>query len=282
MSIHFPSPVLGEGTKSDSSDILEIMELIDTHCHLDFPEFDRDRSAILGRCRAVGINTIVVPGVTQQRWPSLLEMCSSTPGLFPAFGLHPMFLQYHKAEHLQQLEEQINLYHPVAVGEIGLDYMLKDSDKVQQQAYFTAQLAIAKNAGLPVLLHVRKAHDEVLMVLKKAGVQSGIAHAFNGSIQQAKKYIELGFKLGFGGTLTYPGSKKIHTLAKELPLESIVLETDAPDMVVETHRGERNSPEYLTSILASLAEVRTISVVDVARQTTQNARSIFRFDDTSL
>jgi TatD DNase family protein len=258
------------------------MELVDTHCHLDFSDFDRDRSDILVRCQAAGINKIVVPGVTQAGWKSLLQLCESTPGVFPAFGLHPMFLQQHSPEHLGLLEEQINLYRPLAIGEIGLDFMLKDSDKEDQIKYFTAQLDIAKNADLPVLLHVRKAHDEVLMRLKKSAVRSGIAHAFNGSLQQARKYIDLGFKLGFGGTLTYAGSKKIRALAKELPIESIVLETDAPDMVVESHRGERNSPEYLTLILASLAEVRGRAVDDLARQTTANATAIFKFNDAVL
>lgn len=258
------------------------MILVDTHCHLDFSDFDQDRNSILERCRKAGISKIVVPGVTQAGWKSLLALTQSTPGIFPALGLHPMFLQQHKTDHLHLLEQQINLYRPLAIGEIGLDFMLKDSDEKQQAEYFTAQLDIAKNADLPVLLHVRKAHDDVLVRLKKSGVRSGIAHAFNGSLQQARKYIDLGFKLGFGGTLTYPGSKKIRALAKELPVESIVLETDAPDMVVAAHRGERNSPEYLTLILASLAEVRGAAVEELARQTTDNATTIFNFNEAVL
>lgn len=256
------------------------MELIDTHCHLDFPEFDADRDTILEHCRKHGISKIVVPGVMQQRWSSLLQLCSNTPGLFPAFGLHPMFLDAHKPEHLKLLEEQISQCRPVAIGEIGLDFMLRDSDKTRQKYYFEAQIEIAGNAKLPVLLHVRKAHDEVIKTIKQSGVHSGIAHAFNGSIQQAEKYIELGFKLGFGGTLTYKGSKKIRALAKALPAEAIVLETDAPDMVVEAHRGERNSPEYLPMILASLAKVREVADDELAQQTSDNARTIFRFNDT--
>jgi len=258
------------------------MILIDTHCHLDFPAFDPDRNAILQRCRAAGITKIVVPGVTQNGWDSLLAICEQAPQLFPAFGLHPMFLHEHIPEHLVLLEEQINLRRPVAIGEIGLDFMLKDSDKKLQKDYFTRQLDIAKNAQLPVLLHVRKAHDEVLLSLKNSGVRSGITHAFNGSLQQANKYIELGFKLGFGGTLTYQGSKKIHALARALPVESIVLETDAPDMVVAAHHGERNSPEYLNLILASLAAVRGESVEMLAQQTTTNAAAIFNFNETML
>ena len=130
-----------------------------------------------------------------------------------------------------------------------------------------------------MVLHVRKAHDQVLQLLKKINVKGGFCHAFNGSMQQAEKYIELGFKLGFGGTLTYENSTKIHKLAKELPLDAIVLETDAPDMVVESHRGERNSPEYIVEALAVLAKLRNESIAFIAEQTTSNANDVMNFSD---
>ena len=147
---------------------------------------------------------------------------------------------------------------------------------------FEAQLSIAREAELPVLLHVRKAHDQVLAALRRIRVPGGIAHAFNGSLQQAQQYLDLGFKLGFGGTLTYERSKKIRQLAHDLPLDAIVLETDAPDMVVSQHRGERNSPEYLPEILAALVEVREEDASGLAKQTTLNACEVLGIQEESI
>ncbi len=152
-------------------------------------------------------------------------------------------------------------------------------DPRQQIDLFEAQLHIAKNHNLPVILHIRKAHDQVLQLLKKIKVKGGFCHAFNGSMQQAEQYIELGFKLGFGGTLTYENSKKIHKLAKTLPLNSIVLETDAPDMVVESHRGKRNSPEYIMECLSALAKIRNEDIAFVAQQTSKNANDVINFSN---
>ena len=248
--------------------ILWDMELIDTHCHLDVDEFDADRSIILGRCRAAGINQIVVPAIHAAGWEKLLKLCKQETGLHPALGLHPVYIDSHQDEDLAKLEEKLVSEKPIAVGEIGLDFFLTDLDQQRQQEIFEAQLLIARETGLPVILHVRKAHDQVLAALRRTRVTGGIAHAFNGSLQQAQQYLDLGFKLGFGGTLTYDRSSKIRKLAQDLPLEAIVLETDAPDMVVSQHRGERNSPEYLPEILAALVEVRQEEATRLAEQTT--------------
>ena len=254
------------------------MELVDTHCHLDVADFDIDREEIIRRCAAAGINKIVVPAIEESGWSKQITLCQKHPGLYPALGLHPVFIDRHQDAHLALLEKQIKASQPVAVGEIGLDFYLKDLDKARQLSFFESQLQIAKASDLPVLLHVRKAHDQTITLLKKVCVKGGIAHAFNGSAQQAQQYIELGFKLGFGGTMTYAGSKKIHELATTLPLESIVLETDAPDMVVEQHRGERNSPEYLLHSLKALANLRHMSEADVALQTSSNAQAVLGFN----
>jgi TatD DNase family protein len=247
------------------------MRLIDTHCHLDVDDFDADRAAILQRCQRAGITRIVVPAIHAAGWGKLLELCHQETALFPALGLHPVFIESHTDEDLVALEDILATESPLAVGEIGLDYYLAELDPGRQREMFEAQLSIARNAGLPVLLHVRKAHDHVLAALRRIRVPGGIAHAFNGSLQQAQQYLELGFKLGFGGTLTYERSKKIRQLAHDLPIEAIVLETDAPDMVVSQHRGERNSPEYLPEILAALVEVREEDASGLAEQTTLNA-----------
>ena len=247
------------------------MELIDSHCHLDVSAFDADRNSVLQRARQNGVTGIVVPGIASTGWEGLWQLCRSEPGLYPAFGLHPVFLSQHTAGDLPALQDLLEQHPAVAVGEIGLDYVVDGLDRESQQTLFEAQLVIARDAGLPVILHVRKSHEQVLATLKRIRVCGGICHAFNGSLQQASLYRELGFSFGFGGMLTFERSTKLRALAKALPVESIVLETDAPDMTVMQHRGERNSPEYLPYSLAALAEVRDEDVDELARVTTANA-----------
>ncbi len=250
------------------------MELFDTHCHLDVPEFDADRDAVLARARDAGVVGILVPAIHAAGWEGLLGLCAREPDLYPALGLHPMYLDRHQEPHLSELERRLGNPRVVAVGEIGLDHYVGDLDPAGQQRLFEAQLAIARNAALPVLLHVRKAHDAVLGSLQRIRVAGGIVHAFNGSLEQARRYLDLGFLLGFGGMLTYERSTRLRALARELPLDALVLETDAPDMSVAAHRGERNSPEYLPHCLAALAEVRRMDPVRVAQATTASARRL--------
>jgi TatD DNase family protein len=255
------------------------MDLIDTHCHLDVADFDADRAEVLARTRACGVRRLVIPAVDAAHWDALVALCRRESGLYPALGLHPVYLQQHRPEDIPALQQAVERERPVAVGEIGLDYFLADLDRVRQQELFEAQLAVARDAALPVILHARKSHDQVLATLRRVPVRGGIAHAFNGSLQQAGQYLDLGFRLGFGGTLTYPRSSKIRSLAQALPLEAIVLETDSPDMVVSAHRGERNSPEYLPDCLRALAEVRDQDPVVLAEQTTRNACAVLELEE---
>jgi TatD DNase family protein len=252
------------------------VDLIDTHCHIDVADFDADRQRVLAHCRQLGVRRLLVPAVDAAGWDGLLALCAREPGLYPALGLHPVHVDRHKQEDLPVLEKKIATHRPVAVGEIGLDYFLRDLDPERQQTLFEAQLRIARDADLPVVLHARKSHDRLLTTLKRLPVRGGIVHAFNGSEQQARQFIDLGFKLGFGGTLTYERSSKIRRLAQALPLDALVLETDAPDMVVAAHRGERNSPEYLPDCLAALAAARGETPERVAEQTTLNAVEVLR------
>ncbi|MGD8618858.1 MAG: TatD family hydrolase [Gammaproteobacteria bacterium] len=254
------------------------MEIIDTHCHLDVAEFDADRSTVLQRAIERGVCGIVIPGVAAGGWNGLRDFCAGDSRLYPAYGLHPVYLEQHHPADLQALETWLEREPAVAVGEIGLDFYVDGLDQQRQQALFERQLQLARAAGLPVLLHVRKAHDQVLATLKRIRVCGGIAHAFNGSLQQAAQYRDLGFKFGFGGMLTFERSSRLRTLARELPLEDLVLETDAPDMTVAQHRGERNSPEYLPYCLAALAGIRTETAEELARRTTANAREVLRLD----
>ena len=250
------------------------MELIDTHCHIDVEEFDADRDAVLAHSRHAGVTRMLVPAVLARGWPFLLDLCRREAGLLPALGLHPVYLDQHSDADVAALAEWVERERPVAVGEIGLDYFVEDLDRQRQQALFEAQLQVARAAGLPVILHIRKAHDQVLATLKRIRVRGGIAHAYNGSLQQAQQYIDLGFKLGFGGMLTYERSSKLRALASELPLDALVLETDAPDLTVASHRGERNSPEYLPECLRALAEMRGESPETIALATTRNAEQV--------
>ncbi len=258
------------------------MELIDSHCHLDVAEFDADRAVVLARAHENSVVGIVVPGIKASGWPALQALCVSEAGVYPALGLHPVFLEQHQPADLHLLEAALAAQRPVAIGEIGLDFFVEGLDHQRQQQLFEAQLAIARAAGLPVILHVRKAHDQVLATLKRIQVCGGICHAFNGSLQQASQYRQLGFRFGFGGMLTFERSTRLRALAKALPLESLVLETDAPDMVVSQHHGERNSPEYLPYCLAALAAVRDEDPEEVARVTTVNTREVLSLDAGAL
>ncbi len=255
--------------------MMVVMEIIDTHCHLDFEVFDADREQVLQEARDVGLIGIVVPGTHQQGWQSLVSICAAHDALYPAIGLHPMFLEQHKESDLGLLEQTIEQTRPVAIGEIGLDARDSELDMDKQLFYFKQQLCIAQEKELPVILHILKTHEQALTLLKKYPVCGGTVHAFNGSLQQAEQYIELGFKLGFGGMLTYERSSKLRKLATALPLESIVLETDAPDMTVFQHQYERNSPVYLPYCLEALAEVRNEQPEVIAEQTTLNAKCVF-------
>ncbi len=252
-----------------------MLALVDTHCHLDVEEFAADRAAVLARARAAGVVAQVIPAIHRAGWPFLLALCRAEPDLYATLGLHPVYLAQHEDADLDALATLVAKERPVAIGEIGLDWFVEDLDRERQQVLFERQLAIARDADLPVILHVRRAHDAALATLRRLRVRGGIAHAYSGSLEQARQYLDLGFRLGFGGMLTFERSTKLRRLARELPLEAIVLETDAPDLTVASHRGERNSPEYLPEVLAALAEVRGADPAEIAAVTTANACAVF-------
>jgi TatD DNase family protein len=253
------------------------MHLIDSHCHLDVKQFDSNRDDILSHCQLMGIKTIIVPAITAKNWANLLIVCQSSNMLFPALGLHPMFMAEHKSEHITLLEELINSHHPIAIGEIGLDFYLKTHDKTSQIELFTKQLKLAQQANLPVLLHVRKAHDQVVKLLKQIPVIGGIVHAFNGSFQQAEHYQKLNFLLGVGGAITHPRATRLRSVINELPLTSLVLETDAPDMPLYQQQNMDNRPENIFTILDSLTELRAESRQTIASVTANNCQRLLNF-----
>ncbi len=248
---------------------------IDTHCHLDAAEFDADRDAVYAAAIAGAVTALVIPAVSRDNFAAVAATCARYPGCLPAWGLHPMLLDVHRPEHLADLRARIEAQRPVAVGEIGLDLFV-DLDYAMQEFFYVEQLKIAQEYDLPVLLHCRRANDEILKHLRKIRVRGGIAHAFNGSPQQADEFVKLGFKLGFGGAFTWPRAYKLRRLAVELPLDAIVLETDSPDIPpVWIGRG-RNAPGELPRIAAELAALRGLPVEAVAAATSHNAQDVLK------
>jgi TatD DNase family protein len=249
------------------------LTLIDTHCHLDAAEFAADRDAVYQRACAAVVQTQIIPAVTRANFADVEAVCHRYPGCLPAWGMHPMYINVHQEAHLADLRAQIAAWRPVAIGEIGLDLFVAELDFATQEYFYIEQLKIARDFDLPVLLHCRRANDQILKQLRRFKVKGGIAHAFSGSRQQADAYLQLGFKLGFGGAFTWTRATNLRALAVALPLEAIVLETDSPDIPPAWLPPERrrNEPAELARIAASLAELRGIDSKNVIRQTSANA-----------
>ncbi|HEY7985832.1 MAG TPA: TatD family hydrolase [Methylophilaceae bacterium] len=252
--------------------------LIDTHCHLDAAEFDTDRDAVALAAQKNGVTRIVVPAVERANFETVVQLSQRLPVCAMALGIHPLYTGRAEDGDLDALGLLLDRFSAskqvVAVGEIGLDFFVENQDVERQESFFCGQLRLARDHDLPVILHVRRAVDAVLKNLRRFKVRSGIAHAFNGSRQQADEFIKLGFKLGFGGAMTFDRALRIRQLATELPLESIVLETDAPDISPEWIRKQRNSPAELARIAQVLADLRQIPLEDVAKITTENAQTV--------
>jgi TatD DNase family protein len=252
------------------------MHLIDTHCHLDVKEFAPDLKAVMARALDVDIRDFIVPAINQARWEHLKTLAEQYNEIHPAYGLHPMFMAEHKNEHIEALDAWLEKNPAIAVGECGLDFYIEDYDSEAQIRLFEAQLDIARNHQLPVIIHCRKAMDQVLKALRKFQPLTGVLHSFSGSLQQAKQAMELGFKFGIGGPITYERATKMRVLTAGLPRDSLLLETDAPDQPVSGHQGQRNEPALMVNVLKALAEARDESIEEVARYTTANARSLFK------
>lgn len=245
---------------------------IDTHCHLDAAEFAGTQSGLVQAAREAGVERIVVPSVAQANFAAVQQLCAQLPGCVAAYGIHPMYVDTVQPDDLSALRDYLALPDTVAVGEIGLDFFIEAHDRARQERVFIEQLKLAREFDLPVLLHIRRAQDSILKHLRQHRVRGGIAHAFGGSRQQAGEFINLGFKLGFGGAMTYSRASRLRGLAATLPLDSIVLETDAPDIPPDfLERGTPNKPEYLPRIAQVLAALRGMTPEAVAQATTANA-----------
>lgn len=256
------------------------MQLIDTHTHLDFEMFDDDRAQVIARARNAGVERIVVLGVHAANWQRVWQLACDEPSVHAALGLHPVFLEEHQDAHVQQLRDWLERLRGepklCAVGEIGLDYYIDNPDIERQQRLLEAQLALAADFSLPVLLHVRRAHAPMIATLKRYKLErSGVIHAFSGSWEEAREYLRLGFRLGLGAAGTWPQAQRMHRVLRQLPLEAIVLETDAPDIPPAGHAGERNSPELLPEICRRLADLKGIDAHALAAASYRNSCELF-------
>jgi TatD DNase family protein len=255
--------------------------LIDTHCHLDAAEFDRDRMEVAARARAAGVGGIVIPAIERGNFDIVRKLAHEVEGGAYALGIHPMYVHRAQDEDLEALRAAVQqaMSDPrfVALGEIGLDFFVEaiasGAEREKQERFYVAQLKLAAEFGLPVLLHVRRSQDVLLKHLRRIAVAGGIAHAFNGSEQQARLFVERGFALGLGGEMTYERSRNIRRLASGLDLSSFVLETDAPDIPPAwlPREDRRNAPYELPRIAAVLAQLRGLTVGEVAAATQANA-----------
>lgn len=254
--------------------------LFDSHCHLDFADFDRDRLQVLERAASNGVGYICIPATRRSQWPSLLRPAPihQPIQIVLALGLHPYFLADHRITDLELLDQELRQRscNVVAIGETGLDFVVCHDDREKQLSLFAGHVQLACRHQLPLIIHGRKSHDQILQVLRRLRpTRGGIIHAYSGSEQQAREYLKLGFKLGFGGGITYPRARKTRQLASTLPLESIVLETDAPDMPLNGHQGKRNEPEQVLQVAKCLASLRGLSLAEVTGTTSENCRIIF-------
>ncbi len=253
--------------------------LIDSHNHFDDASFDPDRDAAYQRARAAGVEVQVLAAVSARLWPRLKAVVADYPGLYPAYGLHPGYLAEHRFEHLDALADWLVRERPVAVGECGLDYYLSDLDPNPQTEYFAEQLRLARRHDLPAIIHARHSVDQVIKQLRRFSGVRGVVHSFSGSADQARRLLDLGILLSFGGPLTYPRANRLRNLIRGLPLDGFLLETDAPDQPLSNHRGERNEPAFLPEVLACVAELRGADPDEIAAATSANARRLFRLPD---
>ncbi|MHB8056555.1 MAG: TatD family hydrolase [Desulfuromonadaceae bacterium] len=253
------------------------VDLIDSHCHLDLEPLRSEVASLMAEAVAVGVQGFVVPGVHPDGWSGIASLAAGEPRILPAYGIHPMHAGFASAEVVERL---LGLAAGgVAIGEIGLDPAYPVPLEQQEQA-FREQMRIAVKCGLPVLVHCRKAFQRVARILReeRADQVGGIMHAFSGSLEMAREFTTLGFAISVSGTVTWHNAVKPLRVARELPLEHLVLETDAPDMTPERYRGSFNRPAWIVETALRVAEIRGISLAEVARITSGNVRRILRLE----
>jgi TatD DNase family protein len=253
-------------------------KLVDSHVHLDDDAFTVDRDAVIDRASAVGVDTMIVPAVDADSWPRIKALCAKHAQLHSAYGLHPMFLAKHVPADVDALSAWLDGDQVVAVGEIGLDFHVDGLDHELQRHYFSRQLQLARERDLPVIVHARGALEEVSLILRRTGGLRGVVHSFSGSEQQAQHLWDMGFCIGIGGPVTYDRAQRLRRIVAQMPIEFLLLESDAPDQPDAAHRGERNEPARVIEVLHCVAELRNEPAADIAAATSANARRLFRLD----
>ena len=253
---------------------MRIYSLIDAHCHLDFTCFNPDRKQLIAQAHRNHVKKIIIPATQKIYWERIKQLCQQAD-LYACYGLHPYWVNQHKTDDLAELEKNLNDYDCVAVGECGLDFRPGQADKKRQLYYFEAQLTIAQQQALPVVIHAVRATEVVLDILKKYPHLHGMIHSYSGSLEQARQLIDRGFYISIGGAITYPQARKIHRIGQHIPLSALLLETDAPDQPDYSHQGERNQPAYLVNTLQAVAELRDEDTAVIATQTTLNTENLF-------
>jgi TatD DNase family protein len=251
------------------------MDLIDSHCHLDDDRYDAIRAQIVADAAAGQVTRMVIPATSANRWDKVKEVCARHQGLYPAYGLHPMFIEQHQPLHLRELDEWLQRERPVAVGECGIDFYHSRVDEKWQRQLFVEQLQLANNHRLPVIVHVRKAMDEVISLLRKQARYGGVVHSFAGSEQQARQLYDAGFKLGIAATVGFERAQKLRAVVAVMPDDALLLESDAPDQPGAAHRGQLNQPAFIVEHLRTMAELRQSTVESLATILNHNAESLF-------
>lgn len=253
--------------------------LFDSHIHLDAAEFDADRGEVLDAARRLDVREMLIPATTAAGWGNLRALCATQAGLYPAYGLHPLYIDSHDEADLITLANWLDSHQACALGECGLDFHDLRLDRERQLHFLRAQLQLAYEHVLPLVLHARGAFEEVILELqnfaKQTGKLRGVVHSFSGSAEQARRLWELGFLIGIGGPATYDRARRLRGIVADMPIEFLLLETDAPDQPDAGWRGRRNEPSRLVEIARCVAALRGQSEPDVAAATTANARRLF-------
>lgn len=250
----------------------------DTHCHFDFPPFYGDEPASLVRAAQAGVRQIIVPAVTAENFARVLQLAADHIPLFAALGLHPLYIAQHQEQQLEQLAALLATKPTklVAVGEAGLDLFMANPQFMWQQALLKAQLKLAKQYDLPMILHSRRSHDPLAAILRRGDVpRGGVVHGFAGSLAQAQAFVGLGYYIGVGGTISYPRAQKTRSVVAQLPLGCLLLETDAPDMPLAGYQGQANRPERVLEVFQALCQLRPEPPDEIAEHLQQNACSLF-------
>jgi TatD DNase family protein len=260
------------------------MELIDTHCHLNFASYDDDREAVIERARAAGVTRIIIPATDLTTGQEAIDLAQRYPAVFASAGIHPNSTADFSGSYLSRIEAQARLPRVVAVGEIGLDYHWDKSPRDIQQRAFEAQLELAARLEMPVIIHNREASEDVMTTLERWAAdlppslhgRAGVLHSFSASPAIAERALAAGFYIGFTGPVTFKNADELRSVAAMVPLERMLVETDGPFLTPAPHRGQRNEPAYVPFIAERLAAVRNIGVDELARATTANAVCLFQ------